>query len=754
MSLLTWSRWLFRSRLKTHSAARRTRTWRVEQLEARWMLAGLAIDTNNYSAARILVSFTDPNASNNVAPLANGLQWGRTFSLVPGLRELSVGAGWSVTQALSTVRSLRNVAYAEPDYRVTADATPNDTSFGSLWGLNNIGQSGGRSDADVDAPEAWNTSTGSGNFVVGIIDTGIDYNHPDLAANMWTNPGEIAGNGIDDDRNGYVDDLRGYDFANNDADPMDDNGHGTHVAGTIGAVGNNGVGVTGVNWRVKMAALKFLDASGSGYTSDAVRALDYAVAKGIRVTNNSWGGGGDSSSLRTAIQRAQTAGSIFVAAAGNDGQNTDVTVSYPASYSYDNIVSVAATDRNDALASFSNYGATTVDIAAPGVSILSTTPNNTYSTYNGTSMATPHVTGVVALVWDRNPTWTYRQVINQVLSTADPVTGLSGKVATGGRLNAAKAIGAANITPDTTGPFIVTASPSLTVSAPVSSVTFTFSEPIAAGTFTAADVVSFTNATGQDIRSSITGVTGSGTTWTVNFTQQVVNGYYPIIVGPNITDLAGNLLDQNRNNVKGESPADQYGVYFQITGSTVGTPTTFTNAVATAITDRATITSSLVVSAAGTINDLNVGLNVRHTYDGDLIVRLIAPDNTTITLVNRRGGSGDNFTNTVFDSEASTSITAARAPFTGSFRPEGSLSVLRNKNIAGTWKLQITDAATFDTGTLLSWSLIVTPNATAASGSTRSSSMSTSTTNASSELSRALHNTQAWLAAWDQAFRV
>lgn len=685
---------------------------RVEALETRALLSGLAVATDSYSTDRILVRMVEGAAAAADTALASaGLSWGEAFALVPGLREVRLQAGVSVQSALQTLRGLSTVAYAEPDYRVTIDAVPNDGSFGSLWGLNSTGQIGGTADADIDAPEAWDIHRGSGNFVVGVIDTGVDYRHPDLAANIWVNAREVAGNGRDDDGNGYVDDVYGYDFANNDADPMDDNGHGTHVAGTIGAVGNNGVGVAGVNWNVKIAALKFLNASGSGYTSNAVRALDYAVRMGIKITNNSWGGGGASTALSNAIQRAQAAGHIFVAAAGNDASNNDAVGSFPANYAFDNVVSVAATDRNDRLASFSNYGATTVDLAAPGVSILSTTPNNAYATYSGTSMATPHVAGAMALVWDANPNWTYSQVIQRVLTTVDTVSALSGKVATGGRLNVARALAGATPPADVTGPRVVAAAPSATGVNPVSSVRLTFSETIAAGTFTAADVVSFTNSAGTDLRGTISSVTGSGTTWTVNFAAQSAASTYTLVVGPDIRDLAGNLMDQNSNGVRGET-ADRYTTAFQIQAPTSGAPLTITNATSLAIPDRSTVTSSLTVASTATLADLNVVVNLRHTYAGDLILRLVGPDGTTVTLVNRRGGSGDNFTNTTFDTEAAASIVGAAAPFTGSFRPEGSLSAFRGKSLTGTWRLQITDAAWFDTGTLLSWSLVATPVAT------------------------------------------
>ncbi|MEG5042581.1 MULTISPECIES: S8 family peptidase, partial [unclassified Microcoleus] len=320
--------------------------------------------------------------------------------------------------------------------------TPNDPSYSQLWGLNNTGQSGGTADADIDAAEAWDIQQGNPNLVIGVIDTGVDYNHPDLVGNIWTNPGEIAGDGIDNDNNGYIDDVRGWDFAYNDNDPMDVDGHGTHVSGTIAAKGNNGVGVTGVAWNAKIMPLKFLSDEGSGYTSDAILAINYATAKGVKLTNNSWAGGGYSQSLYDAINTAGQQGALFIAAAGNEINNNDITPVYPASYDLSNIISVASTTDTDALSSdFSNYGATTVDLGAPGSGIYSTTPGGTYGFKDGTSMASPHVTGAAALLWSQNPTWTAQQVKNRLMQTTDPIPTLSGNTVSGGRLNINSALG-------------------------------------------------------------------------------------------------------------------------------------------------------------------------------------------------------------------------------------------------------------------------------------------------------------------------
>jgi subtilisin family serine protease len=353
-----------------------------------------------------------------------------TFELVPGLERLKL-RGRDVARSVEALAKNPNVVYAEPDYVVTASVTPNDPLFPQLWGMTKI-----------NAPAAWDVSIGSASVVVGDIDTGIDKSHPDLAANIWVNPGEISGNGVDDDGNGYVDDINGWDWVSNDNNPMDDHGHGSHTSGTVGARGNNAVGVTGVNWNVRIAGLKFLSAQGSGSTSNAIKALGYATAKGMKVTNNSWGGGGYSQALYDAISAAGNAGALFVAAAGNNSFNNDLLAHYPSSYDLDNVISVASTTSTDGLSSFSNYGATSVDLGAPGSSILSTTPGNQYQSWSGTSMATPHVAGAAALLWAAQPGMTYAQVRDRLLCTTRPLAALAGKTATGGMLDVGAALGA------------------------------------------------------------------------------------------------------------------------------------------------------------------------------------------------------------------------------------------------------------------------------------------------------------------------
>jgi len=385
-----------------------------------------------------------------------GIDASALASQVHSARRLSDGlllietTGADYASLESALGSVVPGAKLEPNFVVWAGVMPNDTQFSNMWALNNTGQTGGTVDADIDAPEAWDITTGDGSVVVAVIDTGIDYTHPDLVSNIWINAGEIAGDGIDNDTNGYIDDIHGWDFVNDDGNPMDDDGHGTHVAGTIDARGNNALGVSGVAPNVKLMALKFLDSEGFGYVSDAVSAVNYATMMkrdhGVNVvaTNNSWGGGSFSQALYDAISAANTQDILFVAAAGNDGRDNYYYASYPANYDLPNVISVASTDHNDELSWFSNYGAN-VDLAAPGESILSTLPGGGYGTLSGTSMATPHVAGAVALLKMAEPGLTGAQIKARLLAQSDEVlpytvSPAQGYVMTGGRLNLASAL--------------------------------------------------------------------------------------------------------------------------------------------------------------------------------------------------------------------------------------------------------------------------------------------------------------------------
>jgi subtilisin family serine protease len=376
---------------------------------------------------------------------AQGVQVFREFHHLDGIQDLQLPPGRDVSTVIRQYQESGLVEFAEPDLRLTLAATPNDPAFASglLWHLNNLGQNSGKSDADIDAPEGWDLANTASNVVVATVDSGVRYTHEDLAANIWINPREIPGNGVDDDANGFIDDVHGINAAANTGDPIDLIGHGTQVAGFIGGVGNNGIGIAGVAWRVRLMACRFQDDSGTGFLSDAAQCIDYALANGAQIINGSFVTTSFSSVLYNAMNNCRIAGVIFVAAAGNDGVNTDVTPYYPAGFNFDNIVAVAASTRTDALATFSNYGAVSVDLAAPGQDVYSTfnSADNGYTVNSGTSFASPIVAGAFALLRARNPSATYHQLIQQVLATVDPLPGLAGKCVSGGRLNLVRALG-------------------------------------------------------------------------------------------------------------------------------------------------------------------------------------------------------------------------------------------------------------------------------------------------------------------------
>ncbi len=348
-----------------------------------------------------------------------------------------------------------DVEYAEPNYIVetqsaTASGTPNDPMFSLLWGLQNTGQNSGLPLADIEAAPAWRITTGTRSVVVGVVDTGFDYNHPDLKPNIWSAPAPFTVQFGPNDSITCAAGTHGYDAITNTCNPMDDNGHGTHVSGTIGAAGNNNSGVTGVNWTTSMIGLRFMDSNGKGTVSNAIRAIQFAIqvkaalpdSAAIRVLSNSWGGSGNSQALLDTINQANAAGILFVAAAGNDGQNQDVIPSYPGAYRTANVISVAATDNTDALAGFSNYGSTMVDLGAPGVDIASTYLGSSYAYMTGTSMATPHVAGAAALVLAACGSLDTATLRSTLVGSVDPVAGLVGKTVSGGRLNVHKALNA------------------------------------------------------------------------------------------------------------------------------------------------------------------------------------------------------------------------------------------------------------------------------------------------------------------------
>ena len=345
---------------------------------------------------------------------------------------------------------LPEVEYAEPNYEINLEEVgagplkpilPHDPQFNDQWALANSGQRGGKQGADISATLAWATTIGTKELVVAVLDTGVDYTHEDLMENMWVRPATMAP--YHDNELGTIDDLNGFNAIDSAADPMDDNGHGTHCAGIIGAEGENNVGIAGVNWKAQIMPLKFLNAGGSGSTKDAIEAINYVINRkkagvNVRIISASWGSTQKSRALGDVIRKAYENDILFVAAAGNSSVDNDRTPHYPSSYP--NVVSVAALDRNDQLASFSNYGVKSVMVAAPGVDILSTWLNNEYEEKSGTSMATPVVSGVAALMLAKNPSLTVAELSKRLMDSTDPIVKLKGKTATGGRINAAKAL--------------------------------------------------------------------------------------------------------------------------------------------------------------------------------------------------------------------------------------------------------------------------------------------------------------------------
>jgi subtilisin family serine protease/subtilisin-like proprotein convertase family protein len=771
---------------------------RIETLEDRRLLTAsytplsdIVVDSSVTPTALIVQFRPGESAVSSLAAYLSGTTTSQQWAIAPGMREVNLNGGVDLQSALAAYKNDANVLFAEPDYRIKVtdfpDDPPNDPSYPDQWGLNNTGQITGTGGADIHTPDAWRITTGSPSVVVAVIDTGVDYDHPDLYQNIWINQNEIPASrmqnltdvdadglitfkdlndpinqgpgritdinhdglidgsdilapmiqiggvdsgaggwadGIDNDNNKSVDDLIGYNFVGHNNNPDDDYFHGTHVAGTIAAMTNNGIGVAGVAPNVQIMPLKFLNDQGAGSTSDAISALNYAVANGASISNNSYGGGPTSQAFQTAIQNAADHGHIFVAAAGNNGSDNDQSAFYPANYNVSNIVSVAATDAGDYLAYFSNFGKKTVDIGAPGVDIWSTLPTHMtqgmldeglvtdYGTLSGTSMATPHVAGAIALVRSLHPDWTADQVISQIMSTADQEPTLANTTVSGGRLNAAAALGF--VAPDTTPPHIVKSDPTGVTKGPVDHFHFVFSEAIDPTTFDTNDVVSLNDQDGNPIGvSSVTPTAGTNKEFDLWFDPQSLPGAYTLVLGPHITDLAGNELDTNGDRIPGVDGDDDYTTTFTISGSTVfDSPN-----VPVAITGFDPIVSYLDIDQDIAIADVNVKMNLTFPRDGRIAISLVSPSGTTVMLSNRHGGRGANFQDTAFDDEADTPISQGTAPFAGSFQPDESLSAFDTQDALGSWQLVIQNLSTINTnGTLNSWSLEIAGDNTGGGG--------------------------------------
>ena len=806
---------------------------------------------------------------------------------------LQVGGSINAFDALALVGQVPHLMRVEPDRLYYSARLPNDTRFSEQFAMRNVGQpipaiGGvlGTSGADIKVQNVWDISIGTRDNVVAVIDTGVDLQHPDLVNNLWVNPGEVAGNGIDDDGNGYVDDVNGYDFAELDANPDDEptGGHGTAVAGCIGAQGNNGLGVAGVNWNVSIMALKIADRFGRLSTNAIVAAHDYAtmmLQRGINIvaSNNSYGGFAPAfyedaeegfNAERDAIQRFVNAGGTFVASAGNSSFDNDNPnfKAYPASYNIPQIIAVAATDNNDALAGFSNYGVRTVDVAAPGVQIMTTADGGGYQYISGTSFSGPIVAGIVSLLKSIKPNASAVEIKQALIDGSDPLPSMQGKIRSGGRVNVERSLQALQ----TSGPVVRSVNPGPVVGQvnpstgqPYNTITIDLSKDIDPSLLSASAVTVVGSGpddlfgNGNDVTVPVTSVAlvsgnprrvlvslnvssfpnarlpidtyrmtmvatafkdtngnflnGSnvgGTNYVHNFRVVATSGdnepndtlatatpvafnasgqasYSGMTIG---NGLAGNLdvdiyridiprggqisaeitarrltnpstldsvvrlfnalgqqIDINDNFYAQDSYVDFFvatgGTYYvgvsgfgnaayaptqSASGSsqTLGTysigfriqlsnddsvllPATDANLPRRIPVDapqtQGITTSSYTVLDSRLILDVNVKLDVTHTFTGDLVISLIGPNNQEVTLVNRRGGNGDNFTQTVFDDEASQSVTAGVAPFNGTFRPEQSLGGFDGLAAAGLWTLKINDTTGQNFGFLNSWSL-------------------------------------------------
>ncbi len=402
-------------------------------------------NSTNYKKNELFVKFkySSETSYKKISQMVNrqiGATVIKEYSEVKGLQLVKIPANMSLKDAIAKYKKNSNVIYAEPNYAYAENSIPDDTYYDYQWGL-----------SQVNVSEAWNITTGSHKVIIAVIDSGIDLNHPDLKANIWINKGEIPGNRIDDDHNGYIDDVYGWNFISGNNNISDDDGHGTHVAGIIAAVGNNSKGVTGVMWSATIMPLKFLDNEGNGYVDDAVSAVRYATKMGASIISCSWGGSEYSQALKDVIDASSA---LVVCAAGNrgSGTNDDISPVYPACFTSKNIISVAATDTSDVLASFSDYGLNSVDVAAPGTHICSTLPGSQYGYMQGTSMAVPYVTGLAGLIKSIRPDLSALQIKYTILNNVDYISSLAGKILTGGRINALKAL--TNIITDSTAPAV------------------------------------------------------------------------------------------------------------------------------------------------------------------------------------------------------------------------------------------------------------------------------------------------------------
>ncbi len=842
-----------------------------------------------------LVTFSDKTGGTAAAELA-----ARQVATTLGVRAKTasaVGRYWAqfttdakITPAMidQALAKLPGVKQIEPDRVYKTTATPNDPRYNEQYAHDNTGTflgSLGKLDADMDTPAAWDLSIGTRQQVVAVIDTGVQITHPDLAANIYTNPGEIAGNGIDDDNNGFIDDIHGWDFWDNENNPNDEEGHGTHVSGIIGAVGNNGIGVVGVNWTVSILPIRVLGPFG-GTIAAIVSGIDYVTmlresGVPIAAANASYGAPGARlyedqptgfDAEKDAIARFIDQGGTFIAAAGNDNNDNDsaTTTFFPSSYKIPGLISVAATDWDDRRASFSNYGAETVDLGAPGDLILSTFTTDSYAYLSGTSMAAPMVSGAVALMRSIKPNASAPEIRQTLIDSVDPVPDLQGKTVSGGRLNVARAIEII----DLAGPVVRTVLPGPvtgqvdpTTNLPLRTLTVRFNRPIddaklnttvfelrrdgtdnafgtgddalvgissvarsvndpreltitlninalpaqrlaldryrltmkadagggfgildtdgnflngnsvsgrdeqyffdvvpVSGTYEANDTLAtatlvtfaatgtarFTGvtigdgiqagkdvdifrldlarggqitaeitakrlATGSSLDSYLRLFDGNGNQVAQNdqfYGQDSMIDYYVSTGGTYYLAVSGFGNDKYNPNLAGSGNTQSTGLYNLTINAnlntddvvSVGTDFTEPQPIPTVGT-QGTIESEVFITDTRQIIDANVQVRLRHSFVGDLKITLISPSGTEVVLSNRRGGSGQDMTPTLFDDEAPQDIASGSAPYAGTFRPDESLGRFDGQSAIGTWTLRVEDLAGLNTGFLDGWRL-------------------------------------------------
>jgi len=644
---------------------------------------------------------TDQDLAEALAPIG-GVLIGKAVAdgstyLIETLYELEAASG--ILESDARVKSV------EFDEVLQITDLPSDPDLNQLWGLN--------STYGIDAPGAWASTLGDSSVVVAVIDTGIDLDHPDLVNNLWTNTDEIPGNGVDDDNNGFIDDIHGWDFVNNDGNPDDDNNHGTHVAGTIAASANS-IGVVGVAPGVQVMGLKFLNSSGSGMTSHALQSLQYAIDNGALISNNSWGGGGFSSAMETLLTQAETVNHLFVAAAGNSSNNIDTSPTYPAAYQNANVISVASIQSDGSRSGFSNYGTTNVDVAAPGSGIRSTISGGGYASFNGTSMASPHVAGIAALMRSLEPNVSTADIKRILIETSTFDSRLETVSDSGGRVNASAAVSAVNgsipslsITSTAT---VITEGEAVTFSATATDssdtdisnqVEWKIGEELQA---TGATFTYTASTPGQiRVRAEVTDAMGTASTFinlTVNEIERSIT-----VTSPNGGEIyeTGDTEQISWDYVGPTGPVD----ISIIEKETVSAE--FIGESALPIVDHTVLTVPIDITSTTPITSLTVGLRLNHTWDADLLLELVSPSGETIQLANHVGQSGDNFGSgaescsgelTIFSDTAETSILHGTAPFVGSYKPQQLLSAFSGQNPAGQWQIKINDQWTYDQGHL------------------------------------------------------